>query len=126
MLMTHFSMPAMNPENFRSSSPLAANRSLSIMTRSATLLAPPPTEVAPPPCLTSASTSLHTLVGIRPNEVMTSGLSPSSIIACKAGHSSWKRMHLTEAADAAAAAADSAAAADVGVDAAASEAPPSW
>ncbi len=48
------------------------------------------------------------------------------MMACSAGHSSWKRMHRTDAADAAAAAAASAAAADVGVEAAAAVEAPSW
>ena len=42
-------------------------------------------------CLVTASTTCQTDVGIRPNDVMTSGFIPSDIIACKAGQRSRRR-----------------------------------
>ena len=81
---TYLMRPAMNPENFLWSSSSVDEPSLvlSSMTRS---------QVAVPvvgPCLVTASTTRHTLVGILPNDVMTSGFSPSDMISCRAGQSS--------------------------------------
>ena len=89
---THLSKPATKPKNFRWSSPTAGNFAFKSITRSE--VAPPPPKEGP--CLIKASTTLQTLVCILPKEVMTSGLSPSFMMAIKAGHSSWKRIYRTD------------------------------
>lgn len=48
------------------------------------------------PWRVTASTTCQTDVGIRPNEVITSGFIPSAIIACNAGQRSRKSTHLAK------------------------------
>ena len=81
----------MNPANFFSSSPTAANFELMSITRSQTAL------VEDGPCLAKASIILQTVASILPKLVMTSRLRPSLRIACRAGQNSRKSMQRMEA-----------------------------
>ena len=86
---TYLINPAMKPENFLWSSSMVDEPNLVFKSMTKSQVAVP----VDGPCLVTASTKRQTLVGIFPNDVITSGFMPSDIMACKAGQTSWNSMH---------------------------------